>query len=70
MSINTNNPLGLEDKLYTIEEFALVVRTKFGTSDNLPDSVLVDIFINKYPVYSCRIKKTKGQSNQTSCGCC
>jgi hypothetical protein len=44
MKINNNNPLALKDKLYTIEEFALAVRTKFGANDNLPDSVLVDIF--------------------------
>ena len=37
MIIDANNPLGLEDKLYTIEEFALAVRTKFGANDSLPD---------------------------------
>ena len=68
MTINPNNPLGLEDKLYTVEEFALAVRNKFGADDSLPDSVLVNIFINKYPIYSCKIKKD--QVNQTSCGCC
>tara|TARA_B100000902_G_C26819415_1_gene673173 strand:- start:337 stop:549 length:213 start_codon:yes stop_codon:yes gene_type:complete len=70
MTGQSNNPLGLEDKLYTIEEFALAVRTKFGANDSLPDSVLVDIFINKYPMYSCKVKKNQGQVNQSSCGCC
>ena len=42
MTTNTNNPLGLEDKLYTIEEFASTIRAKFGTNDNLPDSVIVE----------------------------
>ena len=70
MTKNTNNPLGLEDKLYTVEEFALAMRTKFGANDNLPDSVLVDIFMNKYPMYSCKIKKPQDQSNLTTCSCC
>jgi hypothetical protein len=70
MKTTSNNPLGLEEKLYTIKEFALALRTKFGANDNLPDDVLVDIFINKYPMYSCKVKKTQNQSNQTSCSCC
>ena len=39
MITNTNNPLEIEDKLYTVEEFAFVLRTKFGSNDSLPDSV-------------------------------
>ena len=70
MTTNTKNPLGLQDKLYTIEEFALAIRSKFRANDNLPDSILVDIFISKYPMYACKIKKTQGQSNQNSCSCC
>jgi len=70
MTINANNPLGLEDKLYTIEEFALAVRTKFGANDNLPDFALVNIFITKYPIYACKIKNTQKQTNQTNCSCC
>ena len=67
MSIDANNPLGLKDKLYTIEEFALAVRTKFGANDGLPDFALVNIFITKYPMYACKIKNNQ---NQTSCSCC
>tara|TARA_B100000927_G_C16078811_1_gene314244 strand:+ start:267 stop:470 length:204 start_codon:yes stop_codon:yes gene_type:complete len=67
MSIDANNPLGLEDKLYTIEEFALAVRTKFGANDGLPDFALVNIFITKYPMYACKIKNNQ---NQNSCSCC
>tara|TARA_B100000902_G_scaffold393861_1_gene448968 strand:+ start:4391 stop:4603 length:213 start_codon:yes stop_codon:yes gene_type:complete len=70
MITDTINPLGLEDKLYTVEEFALALRTKFGANDNLPDSVLVDIFIKKYPIYSCKIKNKKDQLNKNSCSCC
>lgn len=68
MTTDANNPLELEDKLYTIEEFALAVRTKFGVADSLPDFTLVNIFINKYPMYACKIKNN--QANQTSCSCC
>jgi hypothetical protein len=67
---NTNNPLEIEDKLHTVEEFTLALRTKFGSNDNLPDSVLVDIFMKKYPMYSCKIKKSQNQAAQKSCGCC
>ncbi len=67
MTTNANNPLELEDRLYTIEEFALAVRTKFGANDDLPDFALVNIFINKYPMYACKIKPNQ---NQNSCSCC
>jgi len=70
MTIDANNPLGLEDKLYTIEEFALAVRTKFGANDSLPDFALVNIFITKYPIYACKIKNNQKQTNQTNCSCC
>ena len=53
MSVNKNH-LGFEDKMFTEEEFAVAIRNKFGTNDNLPDSVLVSIFIDKYPMYSCK----------------
>ena len=62
-----NNPLGLEDRTYTEKEFALAIRTKFGTSDSLPDQVLVNIFLDKYPMYSCKVKKTE---NSGGCNCC
>lgn len=61
------NPLGLEDKMFTEEEFAVAIRNKFGTNDNLPDSVLVSIFIDKYPMYSCKIKTFKAK---VRCSCC
>lgn len=70
MKTTSDNPLELEDKLYSTEEFALALRTKFGTNDNLPDSVLVNIFVNKYPMYACKIKNTRGQVTHKSCSCC
>ncbi len=62
-----NNPLGLEDKKYTIEEFASFIRKKFGVNDSLPDAMLVSVFIDKYPMYSCNIKENKNTGN---CSCC
>ena len=62
-----NNPLGLEDKKYTEKEFALAIRNKFETNDFLPDQVLVNIFHDKYPMYSCKVKRTE---NKGGCSCC
>ena len=60
-------PNGGDNKNYTIEEFAFVIRNKFGVNDNLPDEILVSAFIDKYPMYSCKIKK---DTNQGGCSCC
>ena len=62
-----NNPLGLEEKKYTVEEFASFIRAKFGVNDNLPDAMLVDVFIDKYPMYACKIKQSE---NIGGCSCC
>ena len=62
-----NNPLGLEDKKYTEKEFALAIRNKFETNDFLPDEVLVNIFLDKYPMYSCKVNRSK---NNDGCSCC
>jgi len=61
------NPLGLVDKTYTEKEFALAIRNKFETNDFLPDQVLVNIFLDKYPIYSCKVKRTE---NKGGCSCC
>jgi len=70
MKISDNNPLQLEDKLYTIKEFGYAVRSKFGGDDNISDVMLGEIILAKYPVYSCKIKKSKNHISQKSCGCC
>ena len=64
------NPLQLEDKLYTIEEFGYAVRSKFGGDENISNVMLGEIILAKYPVYSCKIKKPKNHISQKSCGCC
>ena len=65
-----NNPLKLEMKLYTIEEFGNAVRNKFGGDNNISNVMLGEIFLAKYPVYSCKIKKSENHISQKSCGCC
>jgi hypothetical protein len=59
MKENDNNPLGLEDKLYTVEEFGADLRNKFGGDNYISNVMLAEIFLAKYPIYSCKIKKIK-----------
>ena len=70
MKESDKNPLGLENKLYTIEEFGSVVRNKFGGDNYISNIMLAELFLAKYPVYSCKIKKSKNYISQKSCGCC
>jgi hypothetical protein len=67
---NDNNPLGLENKLYTVEEFGSVLRNKFGGDNYISNVMLAELFLSKYPVYFCNIKKSKNHVSQKSCGCC
>ena len=70
MQENDRNPLGLEKKLYTVEEFGSAVRNKFGGDNYISNVMLAEIFLAKYPIYSCRIKKAKNHISKKSCGCC
>ena len=71
MKENNNNPLGLDKKkLYTIEEFGATLRNKFGADNYISNIMLAEIFLAKYPVYSCNIKKLENHVSQKSCGCC
>ena len=70
MKENKENPLNLENKLYTLEEFGSTLRNKFGADNYISNVMLAEIFLNKYPVYSCNIKKSKNHVSQKSCGCC
>jgi hypothetical protein len=70
MKETDKNPLGLENKLYTIEEFGSVVRNKFGGDNYISNIMLAELFLTNYPVYSCKIKKSKNHISQKSCGCC
>tara|TARA_B100001564_G_C20609251_1_gene656746 strand:+ start:106 stop:321 length:216 start_codon:yes stop_codon:yes gene_type:complete len=54
-----NDPLELEDKLYTIEAFGSIIRKKFGGDNYISDVILGELFLSKYPSYSCKIKKSE-----------
>lgn len=70
MKKNDNDPLELGNRLYTIEEFGSVLRRKFGGDNYISDVMLAEIFLAKYPTYSCKIKKSKNYISQKSCDCC
>jgi hypothetical protein len=57
MKESDKNPLGLESKLYTVEEFGAEVRNKFRGDNYISNVMLAELFLAKYPVYSCKIKK-------------
>lgn len=70
MEKSDNDPLDLGQRLYTIEEFGSVLRNKFGGNNYISNVMLAEIFLAKYPIYSCKIKKPKNHISQKSCGCC
>ena len=70
MKENNENPLGLEKKLYTIEEFGATLRNKFGADNFISNTMLTEIFISRYAIYSCSIKKLENHNSQKSCGDC
>ena len=70
MNESDKNPLGLESKLYTVEEFGAEVIKKFGGDNYISNVMLAELFLAKHPVYSCKIKKSKNHISQKSCGCC
>ena len=70
MKESDKNPLGLESKLYTVEEFGSVVRNKFGGDNYISNIMLAELFLAKFPIYFCKIKKSKNYISQKSCGCC
>ena len=70
MKKDNKNPLGIDDKLYTVEEFGSAVRNKFGGDNYISNVILGEMFLTKFPVYSCKIKKPNDHILQKSCGCC
>ena len=45
--------------MYTIEEFGAMVRRKFGGDNYISDVILGELFLNKFPFYSCKNQKIK-----------
>jgi len=39
---NNDNPLGIEKKLYTIEEFGATLRNKFGADNYISNTMLAE----------------------------
>ena len=39
MKENDENPLGIENKEYTIEEFGATIRNKFGGDENVSNTI-------------------------------
>ena len=70
MKDDQKNPLGLDNKQYTIEEFGDAIRNKFGADKTISNVMLGEMFLTTYPVYLCKIKKSKNHISQKSCGCC
>ena len=72
MKENNDNPLGLrlKNKLYAMEEFGSILRNNFGADNYISNVMIAEIFLAKYPVYSCKIKKSENHISQKSCGCC
>ena len=70
MEENSENPLELEEKPYSIDEFGALIRNKFGGDNNISNNMLGEIFLAKFPMYSCKIKQSNNHISQKSCGCC
>ena len=70
MKNDNKNPLGIDDKLYTVEEFGSAVINKYGGDNYISNVILGEMFLAKYPVYSCKSKKLKDHISQKSCVCC
>ena len=70
MEENSENPLELEKKLYSIDEFGAIIRNKFGSDNNISNTMLGEIFLAKFPMYPCKIKKSNNHISQKNCGCC
>jgi hypothetical protein len=59
MKDDQKNLLGLDNKQYTIEEFGDAIRSKFGADKTISNVILGEMFLATYPIYSCKIKKSK-----------
>ena len=64
--MTTNQILEIGNKLYSLEEFGLLVRKNFGGDNNISNIMLAEIF-SKYPQYICNIKKTDSKKSFSCC---
>ena len=42
----------------------------FKKNPHISDVILGELFLNKFPFYSCKIKKSKNYIHKKNCGCC
>ena len=65
MKENNENPLGIENKEYTIEEFGATIRNKFGGDDNVSNTIIAEMFLAVYPIYSCLLYTSPSPRDRT-----
>lgn len=58
------NPLDLKDKTYTVPEFASIIREKFDSYHDLPDAILVESILKKFPMYSDNISNQEVEQSE------
>ena len=59
-----SNPLDLKDKIYTVPEFAAIIRRKFDSYPDLPDAILVENILKKFPMYSDKISNQEVEQSE------
>ena len=59
MKESDKNPLELENKLYTIEEFGSALRNKFGSDNYISNVMLAEIFLARYLFTLVKLKNQK-----------
>ena len=70
MQEDERNPLGLENRQYSVEEFGQEVRNKVGGDKYVSNLILGEMFLAAYPVYRCKITQAGNGKNQNGCSCC
>lgn len=64
--LTTNQLLEIGNKLYSLEEFGLLVRYNYG-DNNVSNIMLAEIFLSKYTQYLCNIKKADSKKSSSCC---
>ena len=70
MEVSDSNPLGLENRQYSVEEFGQEVRNKVGGDKYVSNLMLGELFLAAYPVYRCIIIQDGNDKKQNGCSCC
>ena len=70
MEVSDNNPLGIENRQYSVEEFGQEVRKKVGGDKYVSNLMLGELFLAAYPIYRCRIIQASNGEKHDGCCCC